>query len=115
MSMSIMTAFQMARVFLAYTVTVFVLPRLAFYTRTRGMGMVDRFVFCVVVGNFWIMNAVLLLFTLGVSNVYTLLASTYGVSLLAGYWRERVRVNAFFRRQVEAARWLLRGESKGTL
>ncbi len=115
MSMTMRTAFQIAWVLVCYTALTLTLPTMVFWRRLKHMGVAERFVFCVVTGNFWIIFAVLILLLLGISSVPTLLLLTYGLGLFVVCLRHRRKVAAGLQSFSNLVLWTLRGELRAGL
>ena len=115
MSMTLITAMQTVGAFVLYTALVLLLPAIAFVKKLRVMSVGDRFLFCVVVGNFWIITASLMLCLLGIGNRFTLLLATYGLAGVMLYLRNKQSADRFFRKQGMSVGWFFRGELRGML
>lgn len=78
MSMKVLTVLQSVQIFAAYSVMTLLLPAILFYPRLRKRSFAARFLIYQVFGNFYIINLVLLLELLHISNKYTLCLFTLG-------------------------------------
>lgn len=72
MSMKMLTILQFIQILAAYSVMTLLLPALLFYTRLRKKSFAERFFVYQVAGNFYMINLVLIMELLHISNVYTL-------------------------------------------
>ncbi len=115
MSFSAVTGWQIVCVFALYSALVLALPAMAFRPRLKSKRTIDRFLFCLVAGNFWIITVTLLLLLLGLANAFTVLLFTYGAALLIVYARNRANVNHFLKLTGQTVWWLVRGELRGGL
>lgn len=76
MSMSYLAALQSIEAFLAYVLVVVLLPAIVFKKRFKHLNLTQRFMAYFTIGNFYIMNLVLILELLKMSNRFTLLGGT---------------------------------------
>ena len=80
-----MTALWTARIFILYTLMVVVLPYIVMRKFLRGRSTAQKFVFCVVAGNFFYITIVLLWGLFHVTNRYVLIATTLAIpAVMAG-------------------------------
>lgn len=82
MSFNVVTALWIAKLFIIYTLMVVVLPGLIMRRLLKGRSWTQKFVFCVVAGNFFYIMLVLLWGLIHVTNRYVLIASTLAVPVV---------------------------------
>lgn len=115
MSLTLVTALQMGWVLVCYTALTLALPTLVFWRKLKHMGTAERFLFCVVVGNFWIISAVLMLLLLGISSRLMLLLFTYGLGLFVLCLRHRKQMRVALVSFGNLLLWTVRGELRAGL
>ena len=76
MSFNLVTAAWIARIFILYTLMVVVLPYIVMRKFLRGRSLAQKFVFCVVAGNFFYIMIVLIWGLFHITNRYVLIGTT---------------------------------------
>lgn len=96
MSMEITTIFEMIEVFFAYTFLVVLAPYIVLKARLRDKTLYQKFVICVLIGNFYMVNIVFLMFMLHIPSRISLYALSIGPAAIAWYKINRPDVKGFF-------------------
>lgn len=81
--MELLGIVQYSVIFFGYLFLIMLLPGLLFYRYLKGKGLTYRFLFSMVTGNLYIINMILLLGLLGISNRYAVLIIVFGIAI----WR----------------------------
>ena len=91
MSFNLVTALWIAKIFIIYTLMIVALPCAVMRGFLRGRSLEQKFIFSVVVGNFFYIMLVLLWGLFHITNRYVLIASTLAIPAVMLY-RDRQRI-----------------------
>lgn len=86
MSMEVRTILELIQVFTVYTASVFLAPYFVFYAYLKDKDLSEKFTLCMIIGNFYIINIVFLIFLLHIPGKLTLYLFIILPALLA--WRQ---------------------------
>ena len=64
MTMEVRTILELIQIFATYSVCVLLFPYIVFYRYLHEKKLVEKFIICITIGNFYIMNIVFLMFLL---------------------------------------------------
>lgn len=85
MSFNVVTAWWIARIFIVYTLMVVVMPCAVLHRFLKGRSLGQKFVFSVVLGNFFYITLVLLWGLFHITNRYVLILSTLAIPAVLLY------------------------------
>lgn len=112
MSMELEMLLELIQVFFVYTISVFIAPYIVFHNYLREKTMAEKFILCTLIGNFYIINIVFLIFLLGIPGKFSL----YLFTLLPAFaaWRQinRPGIKRYFLFLYTAISRLFLGEAK---
>lgn len=108
-SMTLLTILQTLWVFIAYSLTIFVFPGLVFGKRFAGYSLSKRFLFYFVIGNFYMINMVLLLAVFRIAYAPVMIAVTVLFVVVGRIIVNRVPVRKRLSEFFESFRRLTRG------
>lgn len=91
MSMELRTILELIQVFTVYTASVFLAPYFVFYAYFKDKDLSEKFTLCMIIGNFYIINIVFLIFLLHIPGKFTLYLFIILPALAA--WRQVNRPN----------------------
>lgn len=86
MSMEVRTILELIQVFTVYTASVFLAPYFVFYAYLKDKDLSEKFTLCMIIGNFYIINIVFLIFLLHIPGKFTLYLFIILPALIA--WRQ---------------------------
>ncbi len=96
MSMEITTILEMIQVFLAYAFLVLLAPYIVLKARLRNRTLHQKFIICVLVGNFYMVNVVFIMFILHIPSRISLYILSIVPAAIAWYKINHPDVKGFF-------------------
>lgn len=90
--MPVINALQALGIMVLYTIIVLAVPAAVLHRRISGRRLCEKFLICIIAGNFYIVNIVFILQFLHISNGFTLFLSTFGVAATILIRRGRARL-----------------------
>lgn len=96
MSMEFITVMEMIKVFFGYAFLVLLAPYIVLRSRLKDKTLYQKFVICVLIGNFYIVNVVFLTFMLHIPGRLSLYALSIIPAVIAWYRVNRPNVKGFF-------------------
>jgi len=101
MSMTLLTMKQLIEIFILYTALTVMLPALIFHKVISGLRLCIRIMIYAVVGNFYLINLVLFLQLLHISNRYTLVFFTLILSIFLAITVNRIPIKSIITQKYE--------------
>lgn len=92
--MHVINALQSLGILVLYTILVLAVPAAVLGRRISGRRLCEKFLICIIAGNFYIINIVFILQFLHISNGFTLFLSTFGAAAAFLIVRDRVRLKS---------------------
>ena len=92
--MHVINALQSLGILVLYTILVLAVPAAVLGRRISGRRLCEKFLICIIAGNFYIINIVFILQFLHISNGFTLFLSTFGAAAAFLIVRDRVRLQS---------------------
>lgn len=112
MSMEYRTILELIQVFIVYTSCVFLVPYFVFHSFLRKKTFSQKFIICTLIGNFYIINIVFLIFLLHIPGKLSLYLFTI-IPVILGWMKvNRPRIRRFFSLLSTALSRLFLGEAK---
>ena len=92
--MHVINALQSLGILVLYTILVLAVPAAVLSRRISGRRLCEKFLICIIAGNFYIINIVFILQFMHISNGFTLFLSTFGAAAAFLIVRDRVRLKS---------------------
>lgn len=112
MSMEIRTILELIQIFVAYSVCILLLPYIVFHCYLCKKSLAEKFILCTVIGNFYIINIVFILFLLHIPGKLTLYLITIIPAVIAWMRINKPGVKRFFSLLYTSISRLFLGEAK---
>lgn len=112
MSMEYRTIIELIQVFIAYTSCVFLVPYFVFHSYLRKKTFSYKLILCTLIGNFYIINIVFLIFLVHIPGKLSLYVFTIVPIILGWIKVNRPRIRRFFSLLTTAFSRLFLGEAK---
>lgn len=112
MPMKLLTLLQFIQIFVVYMLVVTVLPAWVFHRKLSGFSFALRLLFYYIMGNFFVINLVLILQLVHISNRLTLMAFTLGMAGVLGVKNNGLQPLSFVKNQWKYAELLLDGRMR---
>lgn len=112
MSMEFELFFELIQIFTAYTICVFIAPYIVFHNYLREKSMAEKFILCTLIGNFYIINIVFLIFLLGIPGKLSLYLFTILPAFAVWRWINRPGIKRYFSFLYTTFSRLFLGEAK---
>lgn len=112
MTMEMEMLWELVQVFTAYTLIVFLAPYIVFHNYLSKKSMAEKFILCTMIGNFYIINIVFLIFLLKIPGKFSLYLFTILPAFATWRYINRPGIKRYFTFLYTALSRLFLGETK---